>query len=45
MSGSPRSGARYLQRLPYLNDYNVLKQESGFTLGLDTAKNIVYMKK
>ncbi len=34
-----------LQRLPYLKYYNVLKWESKFTFGLNTAKNTHYIKK
>ncbi len=39
MSIFPRSGARWLEKLPSLKYYNVLKWESGFTLGLIAAKN------
>ncbi len=42
---SPRSGARWLQRLTFLKHYNVLKRESRFTLVLNAAKNTNYIKK
>ncbi len=45
MSISPRSGARGLERLPCLKQYNVLKQENRLTLGLNAAKGTDYMKK
>ncbi len=45
MSISPWSGARGLQRLIFLKYYNTLKWESRFTLGLNTAKNMHYIKK
>ncbi len=38
MSISPKSGASGLQGLPCFKYYNILKQESRLTLGLDTAK-------
>ncbi len=44
MSISPTNEARWLQRLSS-SKYNVLKWESRFTLGLDAAKNIHYIKK
>ncbi len=44
MSISPRCGDRWLQRLVCLK-YNVLKWESGITLGLNTAKNTDDIKK
>ncbi len=31
----------YRKRLPSLRYYNVLKQESSFTLGVNAAKNIL----
>ncbi len=45
MSIFHRSGVRGLQRLPTLKYYNVLKQESRFTVGLNAAKNRHYIKK
>ncbi len=45
MSISPTSGARQLQRLPRLKHYTMLKWDSRFTLGLNTAKKKNYMKK
>ncbi len=44
MSTFSKSGARDLQRLICLKYYNVLKLQSGFTLGLNAAKNIDYIK-
>ncbi len=41
---SPRSGARGLQRFPYLKNYEIQKQESRFTLGLNAAKNTHYFQ-
>ncbi len=46
MTLSPlQSRARWLQRLQILKYYNVLEQESRFTLGLNAAKNTDYIKK
>ncbi len=45
MSISPKSGARGLERLPYLKYYDVLKWENRLTLGINTAKSTDYMKK
>ncbi len=42
---SSRSGARKLQRLPWLKYYHVLKQESRFILGPNAAKNTDYIEK
>ncbi len=44
MSVFSKSGARGLQRLPCLK-YYIRKQESRFTLELNTARNIRYIKK
>ncbi len=43
MSLSPASGARGLQKLPWLKYYNVLKWKSRFTLVLNGAKNTDYI--
>ncbi len=45
MSISPRSGAMELKRLPCVKQYNILKQESRLTLGLNAARKTDYMKK
>ncbi len=45
MSISSRSGARGLERLPYLKYYDVLKWENRLTFRLNAAKNMDYMKK
>ncbi len=45
MSISPRNGARRLERFPSLKNNTVQKLESRDTLGLDTAKNMHYMRK
>ncbi len=45
MSVSPWSGAWGLQKLRCLKYYNILKPESRFTLGLNTAENADYIKK
>ncbi len=45
MFTSPWRRVKGFQRLPYLKYYNVLKQESRFTLGLDAAKIIDYIEK
>ncbi len=45
MSISPHSGARWIQRLPCLKYFNVLKRKNRLTLGLNAAKNNDYMKK
>ncbi len=41
----PWSGARGLKGLPPLKYYNVQKWESGFSLWLNAAKNMHYMRK
>ncbi len=40
----PKSGATALQRLPFSKYYDVLKWQSRFTLGLNAAKNVHYIK-
>ncbi len=45
MSTYPRSGVRRFQRLRCFKYYNVLKQESKFTLELNDPKNTDYIKK
>ncbi len=45
MSIIPRGGVRGLERLPCFKYYYVLKQESTFTLRLNTAKITNYIKK
>ncbi len=45
MSISPKSGARGLERLPCFKYYNVLEQESTFTLGLNITEITDYIKK
>ncbi len=45
MSLSSRSGARGLERLPWLKYYNVMKWESRFTLRLNTAQIFIISKK
>ncbi len=44
MSISPRSSSKGLQRLPCFKHNNVLKWESSFNLGLNTAKITDYIK-
>ncbi len=44
ISISLRNGANGLQILPFLKYYNVLEWESRFTLGLNAAENIDYLK-
>ncbi len=45
MSISPRSGARVLERLIWLNYYFVLKLQNTFNLGLNADKNTDNKKK
>ncbi len=45
MSIYPRSGARGLERLTWLKNFNVQKQKFRFTLGLNTAKYTHHMEK
>ncbi len=45
ISVSLRSGAKGIQRLPFLKYYNVLEWESRFVLGPNTAGNMDYIKK
>ncbi len=45
MSISLQSGAMGLQRLIYFNYFNVLKWKSRFSLELNAAKNMDYMRK
>ncbi len=45
MSIFPRSGARGLERFPFLKNYYVQKRGSRFSLGLDAAKNMHRIKK
>ncbi len=45
MSISPRSGARWLERLSPLKYYNVHDRESRFALRLNAAKNTHYIEK
>ncbi len=42
---SPRSGAKWLQRLSCLKYYNVPEWESRFTLWFNTAKITIYIEK
>ncbi len=45
LSISTQSGARWLERLIWLKYYYVQKREIIFTLGLNSVKNIDFMKK
>ncbi len=40
----PRTGARELQKLPFLKYCNVQKRKNRFVLGVSTAKNTDYIK-
>ncbi len=45
ISPLPQSGAKGLERLTWLKYYIILKQQITFNLGLNTAKNMHYIKK